>query len=320
MARRWYENRVFRLLVTLFLANAVVVVGELLLVFGLLALSMSRRGPPALWMELIPTTVTFGSFAGQLLMLSLVGALVEKARWSAWLAILPFAMVLAVGFVAFQVGPALFNVARTHNVDELRVLSVMIVVGSSLPIILCYGGVLLASVLLWPLKVLAGWRAAWHDDPIVSIRSAPISHLMLWIGLWAALFLLATSLAERFGEDGIFVALVGSALILFTGLPVAILLSGQEWTWLRWSVTVAYILLLSWGESELIYWLLKPAGFTTVSRVLMVVLGFNAPLAAVIAMNCLMLRGVGLRLNMPLRWWRNTSRGDAASGRVQPDS
>jgi hypothetical protein len=320
MTRRWYENRVFRLLATLFLANGVVVVGELLVVLGLLALSMSRRGPPTLWMQIIPTIATFGSVASQLLMLSLVGALIEKARWNVWLAILPFAILLAVGFVAFEVGPALFNVARTQNVDDLRVLSVMIVVGSSLPIILCYGSVLLASVVLWPLKVMAAWRAAWDDDPTVSIRSAPISHLMLWVGLWAALFLLATSLAERFGEDGIFTALVGLGVILSTGLPVALFMSGSKRTWLRWSAVVAFILLPSWGESELVYWVLKPPGFTTVARLFTVILGFNAPLAGVIAMNSVLLKGLGLRLHMPLWKWRRNSPAEETSVALNSDS
>jgi hypothetical protein len=85
-------------------------------------------------------------------------------------------------------------------------------------------------------------------------------------------------------------------------------------------VVAAFVLILSWGESELIYWVLKPSGFPTVGRVLVMVLGFNAPLAGVIALNCLLLRWLGLRMEMPLPFWPTKSPASASSNGLTTDS
>jgi hypothetical protein len=296
---RWYEIRVFRLLATLLLANGVIVVGELLLSAALVALLFSGTASPWHWTFLLAAAVTSGIFAGQLLMLCLVGALVEKRRWSMWLAVMPFAMLLSVAFLAFQMGSGIMLFASFR--DSGGALEMIILFAAVVPSTLCYGGVLLASVLLWPLKVFAGWRAVWLDEPDGSIRTAPISHLMIWVGLWGALFLLATTLSEGFGTVAVIAGVMGLAIILVGGFPVTLLLSGGRWTPPRHAVLV-FIMLLSLVESELVYWIAQPPGLTSITRVLPIVLAFNGSLAGTIAYNCLLMSRRGLRLHMPLPW------------------
>ena len=305
MARPWYENRVFRLLATLLLANGVIVVGELLLSGALAALLFSGTAPPWHWTFLLAAAVTSGIFAGQLLMLCLVGALVEKRRWSMWLAVMPFAMLLSLAFLAFQMGPGIpFFIGFRNTGGALEMIFLFTTV---VPSTLCYGGVLLASVLLWPLKVFSGWRAAWLDEPDGSIRKAPISHLMIWVGLWGALFLLATTLSEDFGTGAVIAGGIGLAIILVCGFPVTLLLSGGRSTLPRGIAVLVFILLLSFVESELVYWVAQPPGLTSLTRVFPIVLAFNGSLAGTIALNCLLMSRRGLSLHMPLPWKRRKS-------------
>lgn len=317
MPRRWYENRVFRLLATLLLANGVIVVGELILSVGLAALLFSGTAPPGHWTFLLAGAVHSGVFAGQLLMLCLVGALVEKTRWSMWLAVMPFALLLSVAFLAFQIGPGVYFFARMR--DPGGALEMIVLLAAVVPLTICYGGVLLASVLLWPLKVFSGWRAAWLDEPDGSVGQAPISHLMIWVGLWGSLFLLATTLAEGFGTVAVIAGVVGLAVILVAGFPVTLLLSGGRWTRLQGTAVVVFILLLSFVESELVYWIAQPPGLTSIARVLPIVLAFNASLAGAIALNCLLMSRRGLRLRMPLPWRRGKSPATAGSVALTPD-
>jgi hypothetical protein len=299
MPRRWYENRVFRLLVTLLLANGVIVIAELMLSVGLAALVFSGAAQPGHWTFRLAAAVTSGIFAGQLLMLCLVGGLVENARWRMWLAVMPFAILLSVALLAFQIGPGVLLFARF---DPGGALEMIILFAAVVPTALCYGGVLLASVLLWPLKVFSGWRAAWLDEPDGSVGKAPISHLMIWVGLWGALFLLATTLSEGFGTVAVIAGVIGLAVILVGGFPATLILGGGQWTPPRGIAVLVFILLLSFVESELVYWIVQPPGLTSITRVLPIVLAFNGSLAGSIALNSHLMSRRGLRLHMPL-WW-----------------
>jgi hypothetical protein len=300
MARRWHENRMFHLLATLLVANGLIVLAELILSVGLAALVLSAAARPGQWAYLLVAAITYGLFAGQLLTLCLVGSLVEKARWSMWLAVMPFALLLSVACLAFQIGPGIeFFVFG----DIGGALAMIILFAAVVPTALCYGGVLLASVLLWPLKVFSGWRAAWQDEPDRSIGKAPISHLMVWVGLWGAFFLLATTFSEGFGTAAVTAGTIGLAVILVGGLPVTLLLSGSRWTKPRGIAVLVFVLLLSFVESELVYWIVRPPGLTSIARVLPFVLAFNGSLAGTIALNFFLLRHRGLRIHMPLPWW-----------------
>lgn len=296
----WYENQVFRLLATLLLANGVIVVSELLLSGALAALLFSGTTPPWHWTFLLSGAVTSGIFAGQLLMLCLVGALVEKTRWRMWLAVMPFAMLLSVAFLAFQMGPGIMLIASFRDLGGA--LEMIILFAAVVPSTLCYGGVLLASLLLWPLKLFSGWRAAWLDEPGNSIRKAPISHLMIWVGLWGAFFLLATTLSEGFGAVAVIAGIIGLAVILVGGFPVALLLSGGRWTPPRAIAVLVFLLLFSLVESELAFWIAQPPGLTSITRVLPIVLGFNGSLAGTIGLNFHLMSRRGLTLHMPLPW------------------
>ncbi|HUE69537.1 MAG TPA: hypothetical protein VMP01_01505 [Pirellulaceae bacterium] len=318
MPRRWYENRAFRLLVTLLLANGVIVFVQLVLSVGLAALLFLGTVPPGHWTFLLAGAVHSGVFAGQLLMLCLVGALVEKARWSMWLAVMPFALLLSVAFLAFQMGPGVYFFARMRDLGGA--LEMIVLLAAVVPLTICYGGVLLLSILLWPLKVFSGWRAAWLDEPGDPVGKAPISHLMIWVGLWGALFLLATTLSEGFGSVAAIAGSLGLVLILVTGLPVALLLSSGRGTLWQCTAAASFILLLSFVESELVYWIAQPPGLTSLTRVLPIVLAFNASLAGTIALNCHLMRRRGLRLHMPLPWWRRTSPTTAGAISLTPDS
>jgi len=305
MTRPWYENRMFRLLATLLVANGVIVVAELILSVGLAALVFSGTARPGHWAFLLAAAITSGLFAGQLLMLCLVGGLVENARWRMWVAVMPFALLLSVAFLAFQVGPGIEFFAHFRDIGGA--LEMIILFAAVVPTALCYGGVLLASVVLWPLKVFCGWRAAWQDEPDRSIGKVPISHLMMWVGLWGAFFLLATTLSEGFGTVAVIAGVIGFAIILVGGFPVTLLLSGGRWTPPRGIAILVFILLLSFVESELVYWIVQPPGLSSIARILPMVLAFNGSLAGTIALNCLLLRHRGLRLHMPLPWWGRKS-------------
>lgn len=318
MTRRWYRSRLFRLLETLLLVNGAIVAGELILSLGLAALLFSGAAPPGHWIFLLAGAVTSGIFAGQLVMLYLAGALVEKARWGMWLAVMPFALLLSVAFLAFQIGPGVYFFARMR--DPGGALEMMFLLAAVVPMTLCYGGVLLASVVLWPLKVFSGWRAAWLDEPAASAGKAPISHLMMWVGLWGALFLLATTLAEGFGAIAVISGGIGLVLVLLAGFPVALLLSGDRSTSLQSSAVVAFIILLLFVESALIYWIARPPGLTSMTRVLPIVFVFNASLAGVVALNSILLRRRGLRLHTPLPWRRRKSPSTAYAIATTADS
>jgi DMSO/TMAO reductase YedYZ heme-binding membrane subunit len=240
-------------------------------------------------------------------MLCLVGALVEKARWGMWLAVMPFALLLSVAFLALQIGPGVYFFARLRDLGGA--LEMIVLLSGVVPLTLCYGGVLLLSILLWPLKVFSGWRAGWSDEVEGFAGKAPISHLMMWVGLWGALFLLATTLAEGFGAVILIAGFVALVLVFITGFPVTILLSGDRWTPLRRTALVSFI------ESELVYWVAQPPGLTSITRVLPLVLAFNASLAGMIALNCHLMSRQGLRLHMPLPWWRGKPPSPSFTGK-----
>jgi hypothetical protein len=225
-----------------------------------------------------------------------------------WLAVMPFALLLSIAFLAFQIGPGIEYFARLRDMGGA--LEMIFLFAAVVPTALCYGGVLLLSILLWPLKVFSGWRAGWSDDVDRSVRKVPISHLMMWVGLWGALFLLTTTLAEGFGAGTLAAGFLGLLLILVSGFPVAHLLSGDRWTVLQLAVVAAFILLLSFVESGLIY------GFALISRALVIVLAFNASLAGVIALNCVLMSRRGLRLHMPLPWWRGKPPSPSFAGKT----
>jgi hypothetical protein len=124
---------------------------------------------------------------------------------------------------------------------------------------------------------------------------------MLWVGLWGALFFIFTQVREFYGTDWLAAAVIWIPALVVCGFPVAWWWSGLGIRWYGWLAVFAWVLILSYGESELSFFIssLNPGqtGFP-----ISYVLCFNATLAAVVTGNLMIMRAFGFRLIMPL--WR----------------
>lgn len=222
--------------VVLFLVNSLLVLAEYsVLYFYFRSLGSLRFAFPE-WV----TVVRFGVLAGQLLVLSLVGALAQKRRWAMWLAVLPFIPLLTLGMLpdADRTWLHYLFFLPEESADVPFILGQLwILFYSNLvaPVYLSLGGVLLLSVICWPLKVLLGWGIVGPSGLENQSRRVSTWQLMLWLGLWSVLFFILTLVRDAFGTGWFVAALIAVPVVLLAGLPVALGCSGS----LRWYVWLA---------------------------------------------------------------------------------
>lgn len=286
----------------LFLVNALLIFAIYSILFYYFRLLGSLRFAFPEWV----LVVLFAVFAGQLLVLSLVGALDDKRRWAMWLSVLPFIPLLTLGILPYAdrnwLRYLFYGWGESADVPyTLGQLWILFYANLVAPVYMALGGVLLLSVICWPLKVFLGWGIVGQSGPEKARRRVSTLELILWLGLWSVLFFIVTLVRDAFGTGWFVAALIAVPVVLLAGLPVALACSGSL-RWYVWLALPAYVLALSYGEAELSHLIagLTPQGGAGMP--LVYPLCFNATLASVVSVNLLVMRAFGLRLHAPLRY------------------
>ena len=303
MARFHSTRRTTLLLLVLFVANFLLILAQYAVLYGYHRSITNVRLAPPDWIGV----VRYGTFAGQLFALSLVGALAYERRWIMWLSVLPFALLL--NFAVMPDADRNWLRMLWYILDEFdrhapymsRQLLVLFYANLMAPLFMLLGGILVFSVLCWPVKVFFGWRLVrGTESPLVAGRVSTWQ-LMLWIGLWSALFFIYTQVRDFFGTDWLAAAGTAIPALVVCGFPVAWWCSGPRIRWYAWLAIPAYVLALSYGESELSHLIssVTPRGGGGIPLVYPLFL--NATVAVVAAANLLIMRAFGVRLHMPLR-------------------
>jgi hypothetical protein len=299
MDHKHSTRRTALLLLLLFIANALLALSTYPLLFDY---HRSRTAPPD-WIGVL----RMGAFAGQLFTVSLVGAMAEKRRWAMWLSVLPFAWILTLGILPDVdhnwIRLLVFLIDQFQNVPLVTVqLLVLFFAHLMAPLCMILAGILLLSVICWPVKVFCGWRLIDRDysDPCAN-RRVSTWQLMLWIGLWGALFCIYTQVREYFGTNWVVAALISVPAVLIVGIPVAMLCAGPRIRWYTWLAIPVYVLGLSYAESELTYLVASVSAPGSAGIPLVYPLFFNGTVAVVVGGNLLIMREFGLRLHTPLR-------------------
>jgi hypothetical protein len=162
-------------------------------------------------------------------------------------------------------------------------------------------GILLLSVICWPVKVLFGWRINGGECAEPRPHRVSTSQLILWVGLWSTLFFTYTQARQIYGTNWLAAAWITVPAVLIVGFPVAILCAAPQIRWYSWLAVVAYVPLLSYSECEMHHLTarLTPRGGAGIP--LLYALCFNAAIATVVAANLIIMRAFGLRLHIPFR-------------------
>jgi hypothetical protein len=303
MAHPPFTRRTALLLVVLFGANFLVILAQYAVLFVHHRSITTVRVPPPDWIGV----VRYGTYAGQLFTLSLVGGMATGHRWIMWLCVLPFALLLNLLVMpeadrrwSGMLWYILEHFDR-HTAYMSEQLLVLFYVNLMAPLFMLIGGILVLSVLCWPMKVFLGWRLVGGTENPPVVGRVSTWQMMLWIGLWSALFFISTQARDYYGTQWPSAAGFAVPVVLLVGFPVAVACSGQRIRWFVWLAILAYVLVLSYAESELSYLVasISPPGSAGIPLVYPLFL--NGTIAAVVAANLLILRACGLRLHMPFR-------------------
>ena len=294
MSENWSSRKILWLVATACVVNLLIVLVEHFVIL------LPYRGvgrlviPPAEW----KFCVIAGVFAGQMMAMSVVGALVERRRWQMWLVATPMGALLSAGWFLMESWNYLirFHPSRAGFLK----LFAMYLEGLYLPTAFFLGGILVLSLLLWPFKVYCGWRITDGSAPFTPVRHISISTLMLWVALWAALFFLLTQLASQFGPAPVVPAVIGVVALLLGAMPSLYAANRRKWVFISLLISISATALISYAESESLFVISKVFGNGGSAIPLPPILTFNFSLALSVAINCLLLRIFGLRLHIPL--------------------
>ena len=295
------QPRTAALLLTLFGVNGLLVLAEYGVLYGYHLSITTVRVPPPDWIGI----VRYGVFAGQLFTLSLLGALAQERRWAMWLSLLPFFALLTLAIMPdadrnwLRMLWYILDRFDRHVPYMCAQLSVLFFEHSIVPLCMLMAGILLLSVLCWPLKVYLGWGLAGRGSATADGGRVSTWQLMLWLGLWSVLFFIYTVVREFYGTEWLITAWLALSLVLVVGFPVALWCSGDRIRWYSWLAIPAYVLTLSYAESELSF-LVASLNRGQTGIPISYVLCINASLAAVAAENLMVVRAFGIRLVMPL--------------------
>jgi len=282
------------LLLVLFATNALLVLATYPFLFAY------YPSPPG-WIYVVRA----GIFAGQLFTLSLVGALAQTRRWLMWLLLLPFALILTLGFLP-EADPNFWLLGQLP--DEFNDLPsicgrllLLVLANFHAPMCMMLAGILLMSVIFWPAKVFFGWQLIGRGRGEFKAKRVSTLQLLLWIGLWSALFFIYTQVRMFYGTEWVVWASIAVPIVLIGALPVAICCACTQSRWYFYLAVPVYVLALSYGESELSYFIasLTPRGGTGITIVYPLCL--NSTIASVVAGNLMIMRAFGLRLHTPFR-------------------
>ena len=161
--------------------------------------------------------------------------------------------------------------------------------------------VLLLHVLLWPARNMLGWRVHWVGERVPPVKPQfTIWHLLVWTALIGVLLSLGRTLAEFDSLNGMttFLLLWGLATLL-SGSSVIFLATRQSRFLLWLAAVAAWLVLLSWAESELTLIITRFSGTGNWLPLWLMML-WNGIVAIAVVLQVLLLRWLGIVFDLRL--------------------